>query len=85
MKNLKQDGTVQQYQDAYSVLLTKVDLTEAQAMSFYLGGIQSEIEMAIRMFNPQSLVWLMCTHCQDYRKLLSMLVKEDSSLFYLLL
>lgn len=28
LKNLKQDGTVRQYQDEFDVLLSKVDLTE---------------------------------------------------------
>lgn len=34
MKNLKQDGTIKQYQDEFDLLLSKVDLTEEQAISF---------------------------------------------------
>lgn len=40
LKNLKQDGTMRQYQDDFDVLLSKVDLTEQQAISFYIGALQ---------------------------------------------
>lgn len=38
------------------MLLSKVDLTEQQAVSFYLGGLQEDIAMGVRMFKPNTLV-----------------------------
>lgn len=55
LKNLKQDGSVRQYQDEFDMLLSKVDLTEQQAISFYVGGLQEEIAMGLRMFKPSKL------------------------------
>lgn len=46
---------MKQYQDDFDVLLSKVDLTEQQAIRFYIGGLQPEVEMVVRMFNPKTL------------------------------
>lgn len=46
---------MKQYQDDVDVLLSKVDLTEQQSISFYIGGLQPEVEMVVRMFNPKTL------------------------------
>ncbi|GKA55268.1 gypsy/ty3 retroelement polyprotein [Tanacetum coccineum] len=58
IKKLKQTGSVQQYIDAYDKLLCRVELQDEQAMSFFIAGLQSEIELAVRMFKPTSLAEL---------------------------
>ncbi|GKC32548.1 hypothetical protein Tco_1039842 [Tanacetum coccineum] len=55
LKNIRQKwGLVQLYIDAFDVIMTKVEIPEAQAVSFFLGGLDKEIEMTVRMFKPQS-------------------------------
>ena len=58
IKKLRQTGTVTEYIDAYDKLLCRVDLSEEQYMSFFIAGLTSEIELAIRMFKPRSLAEL---------------------------
>ena len=55
LKNLKQTGSVQSYQDLFEGLLNKVELTEKQAISMFLGGLKDEVFMPIRMFSLTSL------------------------------
>lgn len=55
LKNLKQDGTVQAYQEQFELLPSKVDIAETHAISMFVGGLQPEIEMTVRMFKPKSL------------------------------
>ncbi|XP_071725748.1 uncharacterized protein [Rutidosis leptorrhynchoides] len=55
IKNLRHTNSLQTYNDEFEVLLNKVDITEKQSISWYLAGLQKEIEMPVRMFNPKSL------------------------------
>ncbi|GKB95423.1 transposon ty3-I gag-pol polyprotein [Tanacetum coccineum] len=55
LKNLKQDGNVQSYQEQFEALLNKVELDETHAISLFLGGLKKEISMPIRMFSLVSL------------------------------
>ncbi|GJX10084.1 retrotransposon-related protein [Tanacetum coccineum] len=56
LKNLKQEGSVQQYQESFEALLNRVELNEAYAMSFFIGGLKKEISMPIKMFKITSLI-----------------------------
>ncbi|GJW13110.1 retrotransposable element Tf2 [Tanacetum coccineum] len=58
IKKLKQTGSVQQHIDAYDRLLCRVELQDEQAMSFFIAGLQSEIELVVRMFKPTGLAEL---------------------------
>ncbi|GJU00585.1 putative mitochondrial protein [Tanacetum coccineum] len=40
LKNLKQTGSVQTYQEAFEALLNKVDLLEPVAVSMFMGGLK---------------------------------------------
>ncbi|GJW24762.1 copia protein [Tanacetum coccineum] len=61
LKNIRQRGRlVQLYIDAFDLIMTKVEVLEAQAVSFFLGGLNKEIEMIVRMFKPQSLADAYC-------------------------
>ena len=55
LKNLKQVGTVQVYQDQFEELLNRVDLPESVTMSLFIGGLKDEIGMPVRMFKPITL------------------------------
>ena len=55
LKNLKQTASVQSYQDLFEGLLNKVELTQKQAISMFLGGLKDEVFMPIRMFSLTSL------------------------------
>ncbi|GJV53710.1 Fe(3+) dicitrate transport system permease [Tanacetum coccineum] len=55
LKNLRQTSTIKVYQDEFDALLSKVDITESQAVSMFLGGMNTDIAMMVRMFNPRTL------------------------------
>ncbi|PKI34771.1 hypothetical protein CRG98_044838, partial [Punica granatum] len=55
LKNLKQLGAVQDYMDEFDALLNKVSITESDALSHFLGGLRTEIQLPIRMFHPTTL------------------------------
>lgn len=40
IKKLKQTGTLQEYLEEFDNLLSKVDLSEPQALSHFLGGLR---------------------------------------------
>ncbi|GJW79606.1 reverse transcriptase [Tanacetum coccineum] len=56
---IKLDGentNAKDYQDAFDTLLSREDISEEHAVSFYLGGLPVEIEIRVRMFKPKTLV-----------------------------
>ncbi|GKD75951.1 putative mitochondrial protein [Tanacetum coccineum] len=55
IKNLRHVGTIEEYQNNFDKLNSRVDLPEDQQISFYITGLQSEIELAVRMFRPKTL------------------------------
>lgn len=55
LKNLKQSGPVQGYQEQFEAILNQVHITEAQAISMYIGGLYNDIGLPVRMFKPRSL------------------------------
>nr|GEY47130.1 hypothetical protein [Tanacetum cinerariifolium] len=60
LKNFKQEGAVQVYQEQLEVLLNRLDLTESYAVSLFIGGFKSEISMPVRMFKPNTLKDTFC-------------------------
>ncbi|GJS75912.1 reverse transcriptase [Tanacetum coccineum] len=58
IKKVKHVKTVQEYIDEYDKLLCRVELSEEQSISFFLAGLQSDVEVAVRMFKPISLAGL---------------------------
>ncbi|GJZ58345.1 gypsy/ty3 retroelement polyprotein [Tanacetum coccineum] len=58
IKKVKHVKTVQEYIDEYDKLLCIVELSEEQSISFFLAGLQSDVEVAVRMFKPRSLAEL---------------------------
>ncbi|GJX29422.1 transposon ty3-I gag-pol polyprotein [Tanacetum coccineum] len=58
LKNLMQNGTIKVYQDPFDALLSKVDITESQAIS--RDGMKTNIAMMVRMFKPRTLANTCC-------------------------
>ncbi|GJX89622.1 putative mitochondrial protein [Tanacetum coccineum] len=55
LKNLKQTGSVQHYQEDFEALLNKVDLPEPIAVSMFIGGLKPEVGTPMRMFQANTL------------------------------
>ncbi|GKB30396.1 putative mitochondrial protein [Tanacetum coccineum] len=55
LKNLKQTGSVQTYQEAFEALLNRVDLPELVAVSMFMGGLKPEVGTPMRMFQATTL------------------------------
>ncbi|GKD80508.1 reverse transcriptase, partial [Tanacetum coccineum] len=45
IRKVKYQTNAKEYQDAFDILLSRVDINEEYAVSFYLGGLPAEIEM----------------------------------------
>lgn len=54
--NLRQKGTVEQYQEQFDGLLNRTDLSEKQALSCFLKGLDTDIQNTVRMHKPQTLM-----------------------------
>ncbi|GJX93861.1 gypsy/ty3 retroelement polyprotein [Tanacetum coccineum] len=55
LKNLKQTGSVQNYQEAFEALLNKVDLPEPIAKSMFIRGLKPKVGTPMRMFQANNL------------------------------
>ncbi|GJU39438.1 reverse transcriptase [Tanacetum coccineum] len=57
IKNLRQEGTVSDYQDKFEALISRVELTESQAISCFLAGLQQDIGLFVKMIRPKTLYY----------------------------
>ncbi|GJY98001.1 putative mitochondrial protein [Tanacetum coccineum] len=55
IKNLRHTGTIKEYQNAFYKLISRIDLPEDQQINFYIAGLQSDVELVVRMYRPKSL------------------------------
>nr|GEV76766.1 hypothetical protein [Tanacetum cinerariifolium] len=55
LKNAKYDKSAKEYHDTLDTLLSRVEVSEEHALSLYLGGLPTELEMSVRMFRPKTL------------------------------
>nr|GEU62439.1 hypothetical protein [Tanacetum cinerariifolium] len=60
LKNLKQVTTVQLYLEQFEALMNKVELSEAYAVSLFIGGLKDAISMLVRMFKTNTLTDVYC-------------------------
>ncbi|GJV55960.1 retrotransposon-related protein [Tanacetum coccineum] len=66
LKNLKYENSAKTYEDAFDDLLSRVEISEDHAISLFMGGLPTEIEMGVRMFKPKTLVDAYClTNLQE--------------------
>ncbi|KAK4391073.1 hypothetical protein Sango_2170600 [Sesamum angolense] len=55
LMNLKQTRTIQEYMDIFDELLNFLKLTEAYAVSCFLGELREKIVLQVRMFKPKTM------------------------------
>ncbi|GJY42186.1 retrotransposon-related protein [Tanacetum coccineum] len=55
LKNAKYEKNAKEYQDVFDTLLCRVTISQEHAISLYLGGLPTELEMSVRMFKPATL------------------------------
>ncbi|GJU73050.1 reverse transcriptase, partial [Tanacetum coccineum] len=55
LKNAKYEKTAKEYQDLFDTLLCRVTISQEHAISLYLGGLPTELELNVRMFKPVTL------------------------------
>ncbi|GJS65454.1 reverse transcriptase [Tanacetum coccineum] len=55
LKNLKYETAAGEYEDAFDNLLSIVEVSEDHAVSLFMGGLPTNIEMRVRMFKPKTL------------------------------
>lgn len=60
LKVLIQNGTVQDYHDSFDALASRLNLSEEYLLSCYVGGLEEEIQLAVRMFNPKTMQQASC-------------------------
>lgn len=60
LKELKQLGSVQEYHDSFDALASRLNLNEEYLLSCYMGGLEEEIKLAVRMFGPKTLQQAHC-------------------------
>ncbi|GKC09138.1 putative mitochondrial protein, partial [Tanacetum coccineum] len=53
--------TVREYEDAFDSLLIRVEISEDHAISLFMGGLPTKIEMGVRMFKPKTLADAYCS------------------------
>ncbi|GKB11734.1 retrotransposable element Tf2 [Tanacetum coccineum] len=66
LKNLKYETTTREYEDAFDSLLSRVEINEDHAVSLFMRGLPTEIEMGVGMFKPKTLADAYClTNLQE--------------------
>ena len=56
LMRLWQKGTVTDYHTEFDAIVSRIDLYEAHQLSCFLGGLQLEIQMMVRVFQPTSVM-----------------------------
>lgn len=56
LMELKQTGKLSDYQERFERIASRSDLSEAQKIGCYLGGLKSEIAWDVRLFSPRSVL-----------------------------
>lgn len=60
LKNLTQTSTMQEYHDSFDALASRLNLEEEYLLSCYLGGLEEETQMLVRMFTPKTVQQEFC-------------------------
>ena len=55
LKALKQTGTIQEYHDSFDSLASRLNLSQEHLLSCYLGGLDEETQLAVRMSIPTTI------------------------------
>lgn len=60
LKNLRQTGTVKEYHDTFDSIVSRLDLPLAYVLSCFIAGLEDEIQLQVRMFNPHTIQQAYC-------------------------
>ena len=55
LMNLRQQGCVIEYHEAFDVFVSRLELSEEYTLSCFLGGLKKDVQMMVRMFQPDSM------------------------------
>lgn len=55
MAELKRQRSVREYHEEFDSIITRLNLTEEYILSCFLGGLKKDIQMMVRMFQPNSV------------------------------
>jgi len=55
LMRLRQKRSVGEYHEEFDVIITRLNLTQEYILSCFLGGLKKDIQMMVRMFQPNSL------------------------------
>ncbi|XP_019460010.1 PREDICTED: uncharacterized protein LOC109359770 [Lupinus angustifolius] len=53
--NLRQKGLVADYHEQFDAIITGLELSEEYILSCFLGGLKQDVQIMVRMFQPQSV------------------------------
>lgn len=51
---------MQEYHDSFDALASRLQLSEEYMLSCYLGGLEDDVQLAVRMFSPKSVQQALC-------------------------
>lgn len=60
LKSLKQAGSVQEYHDSFDAIINRLTLLKDYLLSCFLSRLDDEIQLAVRMSNPTTLLKAHC-------------------------
>ncbi|KAM0057123.1 putative retrotransposon gag domain, aspartic peptidase domain superfamily [Helianthus debilis subsp. tardiflorus] len=60
LKNLKQISYVQEYHDKFDAIISRLQLPMEYALSCFMAGLEEEIQLQVRMFNPKNIQEAFC-------------------------
>ena len=47
--------SVEEYHEAFDYIISRLQLSDDHILSYFLGGLKKEIQMLVRMFQPNSV------------------------------
>ena len=55
LMKLRQTGSIIEYHEEFDSIVSRVDLSDEHQLSCFLGGLKQEVQMIVRMFQPNSV------------------------------
>ncbi|CAL0311123.1 unnamed protein product [Lupinus luteus] len=55
LMKLRQTRSVVEYHEEFDAIITRLDLSEDYTLSCFLGGLKNDVQMMVRMFQPQNV------------------------------
>nr|KYP70048.1 hypothetical protein KK1_009256 [Cajanus cajan] len=55
LMKLRQKSSITEYHEEFDSIVSHVELSEAHQLSCFLGGLKQDVQMMVRMFQPDSV------------------------------